>query len=239
MTLENSPGKVALVIRHLDIAHLGSFAPVLERHGYEIRCIDATDIEGPDAADAVRRADLVVVLGGNMGVYQRDEHPFIDHELIALTVRLEAEQPTLGVCLGAQLMAEALGGRVSRGTSTVIGFTKVQLTDAGRDSPLRHFDGLPLMQWHGDSFRLPAGATRLASSAEYSNEAYRLGDFALAVQFHPELTGAMYEEWIADGAAELAAHGIDASALLEQRDRYAADMERAATAMLGEWLTNL
>ena len=115
----------------------------------------------------------------------------------------------------------------------------MNLTEAGRDSPLRHFAGVPVMQWHGDSFRLPAGATRLASSAEYSNEAFRLGDYALAVQFHPELTGTMYEEWIAQGTAELEKHGIDAAELLEQRDRYAEQMERAARAMLEEWLDTL
>ena len=234
-----TPGRVAVVIRHLDIAHLGSFEPVLRAHGYEIRYLDAVEMVGADTAKAVRAADLVVVLGGDMGVYERSENPFIDHELAALGARLEAERPTLGVCLGAQMMAESLGGRVAKGKSTVIGFTVVQLTDAGRDSPLRHFEGLPLMQWHGDSFRLPAGATRLASSAEYSNEAYRLGDFALAVQFHPEMIGTMYEDWIADGEAELQTHGIEASALLAQRDRYGADMERAATAMLDEWLTTL
>lgn len=235
----DTASKIAVVIRHLDIAHLGNFEPVLVSHGYEVRYLEATEMHTSDAAEAACSADLLVVLGGDMGVYERDEHAFIDHELAALAARLEAEQPTLGVCLGAQMMAEALGGRVSPGKSRMIGFSTVQLTDAGRDSPLRHFDGLPIMQWHGDSFRLPGGATRLASSAEYSNEAYRLGDFALAVQFHPELTGSMYEDWIEDGAAELAAHGIEASDLLAQRDQHGANMERAATAMLDEWLTNL
>ena len=230
----STAGSVALVIRHLDIAHLGSFEPVLTAHGYDIRYLDAADIAG-----APEDAALVVVLGGDMGVYEKDDHPFIDDELAFLARRLEAEKPTLGVCLGAQMMAEALGGRASKGKSVVIGFREVNLTEAGLDSPLRHIAGVPVMQWHGDSFRLPAGATRLASSAEYSNEAFRMGDFALAVQFHPELTGSMYEEWIADGAKEIEAHGVTADELIAQRDRHGADMERAAAAMLGEWLETL
>jgi len=230
-------GRVAVVIRHLDIAHLGSFDSLLRERGYEIITIDASDLH-PGSVEMID-ADLVVVLGGDMGAYQTDEYGYLVDELDLLAKRLEDEKPTLGLCLGAQLIAHALGGRASKGKSVVIGFRDVNLTEAGLDSPLRHFAGVPVMQWHGDSFRLPAGATRLASSAEYSNEAFRLGDYALAVQFHPEITGTMYEEWIEQGAAELARHGIDGAELLEQRDRYAERMERAALAMLGEWLDAL
>jgi len=227
-------GKLAVVVGHLDIAHLGNFTEVLTERGYELRVIEARDI-----ASAPEDADLVIVLGGDMGAYETEAHAYLVDEIAFLARRLEAEKPTLGVCLGAQLMADALGGRASKGKSLVIGFREVNLTEAGRDSPLRHFAGVPVMQWHGDSFRLPAGATRLASSADYSNEAFRLGDYALAVQFHPELTGDMYEEWITGGEAELAAAGIDPAELYAQRDRYAAAMERASRAMLGEWLDTL
>lgn len=227
-------GNVALIIQHTPLAHLGGFEPVLAERGWQIRVIEQGDVgEAPDDAD------LVIVLGGDEAVYDLQSYPYLEGEIEFLKRRLEAEQPTLGICLGAQLMAEALGGRVSKGKSDVIGFRRVDLTEAGKDSPLRHFAGIPLMQWHSDSFRLPAGATRLASSAEYSNEAFRMGDYALALQFHPELVGEMYEQWIADGTSELAALEIDPDDLRAQRDEHGTAMQTATAAMLGEWLDTL
>jgi GMP synthase (glutamine-hydrolysing) len=225
--------RVALVIRHLPIAHLGNLEPVLLANDYEVRYVDVTSEQLPAEAAA---APLVVVLGGDMGVYEKDAHPFIERELAFLERRLDSELATLGICLGAQMMAEALGETVRRGKTVEIGFREVRPTDAGLDSPLRHVAGVPMMQWHGDTFGLPSGATRLASSAEYSNEAWSLGDHALALQFHPELTGAMYEEWIVDGLPELEHHGIDPDDLRAQAARHGAAMERASIAMFGEWL---
>lgn len=234
-------GDVALVIQHTPLAHLGGFGAVLAERGWRVRVVEAAQLDATAAGGTALEgdADLVIVLGGDEAVYDLASHPYLAAEITFLQRRLEAEQPTLGVCLGAQLMAEALGGRVSKGKSVVIGFRPVDLTEAGKDSPLRHFAGVPVMQWHGDSFRLPAGATRLASSAEYSNEAFRMGDYALALQFHPELVGDMYDQWIADGGEQLAALEIDPADLLTQRDAHAATMESASAAMLGEWLDTL
>ena len=226
--------RVALAIRHGAIGHLGSFERVLVSQGYAIRYIDGVNIT--DAADD---ADLVVVLGGDMGVAETEAYPFLLDELVFLERRLEREQPTFGVCLGAQLMAQSLGGAVRRGTTVEIGFRAVTPTEAGLDSPLRHIAGVPMMQWHGDTFSLPAGATRLASSDEYSNEAFALGDYALAVQFHGELHGSMFEEWAADGAAELRANGIDPLHLIAEAAEHGGTMERAAALMLRDWLEGL
>ena len=104
---------------------------------------------------------------------------------------------------------------------------------------MRHFAGVPVVQWHGDTFELPSGATRLAGSAQYVNEAYALGDYGLAVQFHPEMRGEMYDEWIADGSKELDSLGIAHESLRAQRDAHAAAMEAASSAMLREWLGSL
>lgn len=223
---------VALVLRHLDIAHLGNLEAILLDHGYDIRYVDVTAESPHNYPDP----DLVVVLGGDMGAYEKEAHPFLVDELAYLRERLAAERPTLGICLGAQLIAEALGETVRRGTTVEIGFREVTPTEAGLGSPLRHVAGVPMMQWHGDTFGLPYGAIRLASSRAYSNEAFALGDYALGVQFHPELTADMYEAWIIGGLDELAILEIEPDELRRDALSNGPAMQRASVAMFSEWL---
>jgi GMP synthase (glutamine-hydrolysing) len=229
--------RTALILQHDPSIHLGNIGPVLTEHGYDLRIVDATteDISAIDPTEA----DLVVVLGGEMGAYQTERFPFLAAEQALLRSRLDAELPTLGVCLGAQLMAGALGERVFKGDTTQIGFRRVEPTEAGATSPIRHFAGVPVVEWHGDTFELPERATRLASSGDYSNEAFAIGDFALAVQFHPEVTDEMHEQWVADGYNELDEHAIDPEALREDRELYSARMQEASRAAFSEWLEGL
>ena len=229
--------RTALILQHDPSIHLGNIGPVLTEHGYDLRVVDVTR-EDVAAIDP-READLVVVLGGEMGAYQTDEFPFLTAEQELLRDRLDAELPTLGVCLGAQLMAGALGERVYKGDTTQIGFRRVEPTEAGADSPVRHFAGVPVVEWHGDTFELPERATLLASSSDYSNEAFAIGDFALAVQFHPEVTDEMHESWVSDGYNELDEHAIDPDALRRDREAYSAGMQQASRAAFSEWLESL
>jgi GMP synthase (glutamine-hydrolysing) len=229
--------RTALILQHDPSIHAGNIGPTLEGHGYELRVVDVTseDVSAIDPAEA----DLVVVLGGEMGAYQTEEYPFLTAEQQLIRARIDAERPTLGVCLGAQLMAGALGERVYRGDTMQIGFRRVEPTEAGADSPIRHFDGVPVVQWHGDTFELPERAVRLASSSDYSNEAFAIGDFALAVQFHPEVTEEMHEAWVADGYNELDELAIDPDALRRDRELYSARMQEASRAAFSEWLERL
>jgi GMP synthase (glutamine-hydrolysing) len=229
--------RTAVILQHDPSIHLGNIGPVLVEHGYELRVVDVTT-EDVSAIDP-READLVVVLGGEMGAYQTDEFPFLAAEKDLLRARLEAERPTLGVCLGAQLMAGALGRRVYRGDTVQIGYRRVEPTEAGAASPIRHFDGVPVVQWHGDTFELPESATLLASSSDYSNEAFAIGDFALAVQFHPEVTDEMHETWVADGYNELDELSIDPEGLRRDREQHSARMQEASRAAFSEWLSSL
>lgn len=229
--------RTAVILQHDPSIHLGNIGPVLVEHGYDLRVVDVTkeDVSAIDPAEA----DLVVVLGGEMGAYQTEEFPFLEKEKDLLRARIDAERPTLGVCLGAQLMAGALGERVYKGDTTQIGYRRVEPTEAGAGSPIRHFDGVPVVEWHGDTFELPERATLLASSSDYSNEAFAIGDFALAVQFHPEVTDEMHESWVADGYNELDELAIDPDALRRDREAYSARMQQASRAAFSEWLESL
>jgi GMP synthase (glutamine-hydrolysing) len=227
---------IALVIQHDPTIHLGNLEQVLIEANYELTIVDARSY----AFDATPEdVDLVVVLGNDHGVYQKHEHPYIAREEAWLAARAAHERPTLGVCFGAQILASALGADVYRGDKRVVGFRTVTPSSAGESSPVRFFSDVPVMQWHGDTFTLPAGATHLAGSNEYANEAFAVDDWALAVQFHPETTPEMHETWLADSHDWVEDAGYDLEALRRERDEHSDAMQVASRAMLTEWLANL
>ena len=137
--------KTCLVLRHVQFEDLGTLASILAQRGFEPRYEEAGvgEIDGPQVEDS----DLLVVLGGPIGVYEQEAYPFLRHELAQISKRLAALRPTLGICLGAQLMAKALGAKVAPGPAKEIGWTPVELTAAGRASPLRHLEGLHVLHW--------------------------------------------------------------------------------------------
>ncbi|WP_394554222.1 gamma-glutamyl-gamma-aminobutyrate hydrolase family protein [Agromyces sp. MMS24-JH15] len=227
----------ALVLRHDPAIGLGNLGPTLVEHGYEVVTVDtpATDVSALDAL----APDLVVVLGGDEGAYEGDLHPYIAAEIAYLRARVAAEAPVFGVCLGAQLLAEALGSRAYPGPRKEVGFLEVTPSEAGERSPVRHMRGVPVVQWHGDTFDLPEGATLLASSPQYPNQAYAIGDWLLAVQFHPELTDDMHEDWVVRWGDELPEYGHTRDSLRADRARYSAPMQDASRRLLGEYLSGL
>jgi GMP synthase (glutamine-hydrolysing) len=140
----------------------------------------------------------LVVMGGPMGVSDTAEHPYLAGELELLAGAVAAGLPVLGVCLGAQLLAAALGARVYRGEHAEIGPGSVTLTAAGRADPVLGAGAggeLPVIHWHQDTFELPAGATLLASSALYPHQAFRAGARAYGLQFHVEVDRELATGW--------------------------------------------
>lgn len=197
--------KTALAIRHVAFEDLGSFHAVLARRGYHVlfREAGADDLSAIDPLGP----DLLIALGGPIGVYEDGAYPWVRDELELLDRRLSADRPTLGICLGAQMMARALGANVyPGGNGKEIGWSPLMLTAAGHNSALAHIgpDRTDVLHWHGDTFDLPKGATLLASTSRYANQAFALGR-ALGLQFHPEVTARGLERWFIGHTCEIGA----------------------------------
>ena len=182
----------------------------------------------------------IVPLGGPMNVYEEDKHPFLADEDRLLKQALKADVPILGVCLGAQLLAKAAGARVVRNPVPEVGWMEVELNaDGKRDALFTDLGGaLPVFQWHGDTFELPAGATHLASSPYCANQAFRIGRAAYGLQFHVEVTPEMVSEWTDAYLEDLRRHDDGAIERHLRRDAPKHDSRLAAMTerMFGNFL---
>jgi GMP synthase (glutamine-hydrolysing) len=230
------PRATALVIRHVAFEDLGTLGPVLDARGLGVRRLDAgTDDLGPIDPES---AALVVVLGGPIGVYEVDRYPWIGAQIDWLRGRLHARRPTLGICLGAQMIAAALGARVYPGPVKELGWAPLQLTEAGRASALAPLDGTltSMLHWHGDTFDLPDGATLLAGTAACAHQAFAWGDAALALQCHPEIEPTRIERWLIGHAVELAQARIDLAALRRDTATLGPVLARQARQAFEAWL---
>jgi GMP synthase (glutamine-hydrolysing) len=186
---------------------------------------------------------LLVVLGGPIGVYEQQEYPFLMDEIALIRQRLAARRPILGICLGAQLMAAALGARVFPGKNgKEIGWSPIQAAPNAHTPPWFApllSPGLSVFHWHGDTFDLPAGALPLAGTEAYPNQAFAVGDFALALQFHPEVTAADLESWYVGHACELHHAGITVESLRSAAREHAPALEAAAERFWDLWLDHI
>ena len=228
--------KSALILRHLAFEDLGSFAPVLEEDGYRLIHAEA----GIDALPDPLAADLVVMLGGPIGVNDSNAYPYMQAERDWLVPRLAARRPTLGICLGAQLMAAALGARIAPMPQKEIGFSPLTLTEAGGNSPLSHLGDVPVLHWHGEAFAIPEGADNLAGTPACPTQAFAMGPAILGLQFHPEageLPG--FERWLIGHSVELSGAGIDPAKLRREAGTHGPSLQRAGQAMLRAWLRGL
>lgn len=228
-----------VAIRHVAFEDLGCFRPSLDALGFESTYIEAAtgDLAGLDAL----APDLMVVLGGPIGAYQDDCYPFLADELRLIEARLAADRPMIGICLGAQLMARALGARVyPNQNGKEIGWSPLTLTEAGHASALAELGDAPVLHWHGDTFELPDGALRLASSAITPNQAFSWQRRALGLQFHVEATGHGLESWFVGHACEIGGvAGLSVGDLRDQTRSCAPTMERRGAQMLRRFLSDM
>jgi len=231
------PARTAIAVRHVSFEDLGSFAPRIESAGYRIEYRDV-GVDEQHSFDPLA-ADLLIVLGGPIGAYEEEQYPFLQGELRVLQDRLAAGAPTLGICLGAQLMARALGARVYPGPRKEIGWSPLELTAEGRHSVLRHLGDAAVLHWHGDTFDLPQGCARLASTAICRNQAFMKGPNILGLQFHAEAVDAGFERWLVGHACELAQAAIRPRDLRAQADAHVARLKTRSQRMIDEWLAGL
>ncbi|WP_051791104.1 type 1 glutamine amidotransferase [Amycolatopsis jejuensis] len=173
----------SVVVQHVPFEGPGLIAPALTAAGAEVEIVR---VYQGDPLPSVADLDVLVVLGGPMGAFDGLPHLAQERALIAECVR--HDRPVLGVCLGAQLLAGALGARVERGPASEVGAGTVELTPAGLSDPVLGPSGplLPVVHWHDDTFALPEGGVLLASSDDYAHQAFRVGA-SYGLQFHVEL----------------------------------------------------
>jgi GMP synthase (glutamine-hydrolysing) len=227
--------KRALIIRHTPYEGVAGFRQPIEAAGYAIDRIDVTD---PAFArlDLVA-PDLLVMMGGPMGVYEREAHPWIACEITRLAERLGADRPTLGVCLGSQMIAAALGASVHPGPVKEVGFAPVELLVGG--TPLDHVRRVPMLHWHGDTFDVPDGVELLARTARYP-QAFRRGARLLALQCHPEMgEDARFEAWLEGSKAYLAEAATDAKQLRADYATLGPAAVAAGRRLIADWLAGL
>lgn len=225
-----------ITLQHLAFEDLGIFEKVLKDHGFDLEYRQAG--QHPLTLREWTDADLVIVLGGPIGVYEADKYPWLLDEIDGVKLRLSLKKPIIGICLGAQIMAAALGAPVYPGTKE-IGWSELILTQEAALTPLRHLEGAPVLHWHGDTFDLPQGATLLASTKATRHQAFVLGDYALATQFHVEVDGKLIEKWLIGHTCELSHAGISIPALRQETEKQRARAAAAGMAMLKDWLLRL
>lgn len=230
--------KSALIIRHVPYEGIAGYRAPIEAAGYRLNKVDVTD-PAFSSVD-LNEPDLLIMMGGPMGVYEKDTYPWINCQLKRLARRLEADRPTLGVCFGAQMMAAALGADVYAGPDKEVGFHAVTVHDEPRDNPLRHLSDVPVLHWHGDSFTLPDNVELLASSHIYAHQAFRRVPNILALQFHAEMgLDPRFEAWMEQWPEAAAEAGSDEASLRADHARHGAGAVAAGQAMIGDWLGSL
>ena len=237
--------KRAVVIQHVEMEGPGRIAELLGERGIRADIVEV--FAGAPVPRSIADDELLVVMGGGMGVGDRADprYPFLEQEIALLARALADGRGILGVCLGSQLLAAAAGARVypnvrrdAEGREVrvrEVGWGPVHLVDGSGEPAL---DGLPtdpvVLHWHGDTYDLPAGAVRLASTEPCPNQAFRIGSRAFGLQFHVEADGALARRWALEDADFVrAARGADGpAAVIAESERLAADARAAGDRMI-------
>lgn len=227
--------KHAIAISHVCFEDAGTLQDAITARGLQFRYLQA----GVDDLSQARDADILVLLGGPIGVYEVDRYPFLRQEFAVIEAALARGKPVVGICLGAQLIAAVLGARVYPAREKEIGWGLIGLTPDGRKSPLAALSDnkCRVLHWHGDTFDLPAGAAWLAETAIAPYQAFSTNrGKVLALQFHVEQHTKGMERWLIGHTLELTTSGIDLHKLRADTQRYGPGLEQASRKLFDAWL---
>lgn len=229
-----------LVFQHVAAEPLGTLDPLIRHRGHRIRFVNF--YRHPDAVPSIDRYRGLIVLGGPMNVDEQHRHPHLKTELTVIEQALAQGKPVLGICLGAQLLAHALGAPVRRHRQAEIGWYDLHATEHGRADPVLSPLGAstPVFQWHGRTFELPHGARHLARTEACEHQAFRWGESAYGFQFHLEMDQPLIERWLSTPLYrdELANAGLghDADAIRQQTLLHIGAMQRSAHDVFNNFL---
>jgi GMP synthase (glutamine-hydrolysing) len=185
-----------LVFQHVAAEPLGTLDRLIRERGHRVKFVNFE--RQPDARPRLDRYRGLIVLGGPMNVEDRDARPHLQTEIDSIRDAVAQGKPVLGICLGAQLLAHALGAEVRRNPVSEIGWYDLAVTEHGRADPVFAplGDTAPVFQWHGYTFDIPPGAAHLARTSGCANQAFRHGSNAYGFQFHLEMDQPLIERWL-------------------------------------------
>ncbi len=233
--------KKILVLQHEAHEGIGAFEPLFHKPGQQVITKKLYSGDQVPLDEELCEYSGVVLMGGSISANDGDKLKFIADELKMIPQAIQLRLPILGVCLGAQLIAKALGAKVTRGPQKEIGWYPLTLAPASNKDPI--FGMLPspavLFQWHGETFDIPSGGMRLAGSALYINQAFRYMDRVYGLQFHPEMTDSMLRNWVEIGEQEIIDAGLNPKQILTDMLKYIPGMRRWAHQIATGWVALL
>lgn len=223
------------VIQHIHCETLGIVADILESRGFSTQYI--RPYKGQEIPAGMNGTAGLILIGGPMGVYDHPQYPFLKDEIRLIEYAIKENKPVLGICLGSQLMAAALGTPVRKGKKKEIGWYPVKLLESAKTDQLWTGVGSPFMayHWHGDIFDLPQGAIQLASSDLTGSQAFRYNDNAYGILFHMEITEGIIRNMIRTFKEELKEAHIDGQEIIGKTRNYLSPLQKIGGLVFQRW----